>query len=152
MAVGLQTGFSSKELTMRSVITVLGLCLFSMPALASEPFSGSSRMRLELPKVETSTVSAQRYVMDPSQQLVASCPKDAKLIAAGCSADMRSLEGSFLTDDLAIVPVLTKTTISTQDQVSSASCNAVSVRPDQFVRLAVSVECSPIEPIAYSKN
>lgn len=137
---------------MQSLVVLLTLFVSVSISYADSSFSGLSTIKIEMPKKESITVSAYRYVMDVSQQLSVSCPIGTKLISAGCAGEIRSLEVSSLTGDATSRHIFTKTVVATNDPISTATCNAVLVRPEEFIRLSVSAECLENETFNSVRN
>lgn len=116
---------------------------------ALDSISGVSRFKMELPaKKESLKVMANNYVMSNSQAATVSCPSGTKLIRPMCSGESRSSEGVLVSDTVNSRSVFVNTSVSSKDQVSMASCNAVMVKPLEFVRLSITAECLEVEGVA----
>ncbi len=135
----------------------LALALMTIPAVFCNSYAdesipvGTSRFKIEAPKSEPQVVTSARYVLDSRQELSASCPNNSKVISAACEADTRSFHNSFISDDLSMHTHFTKTSL-VEGGLSTAKCTAVFVRPDEILKLSMTLKCQQNDSVVEARN
>jgi hypothetical protein len=95
-----------------------------------------------------STVFTAGYVLSSKQSLIVSCPKDKKVNSASCNSSSRLFSGSMtlidtasgaaLRENFSIVEIIKTVEVG---GISQAKCRAQVVRPDEVVKLTMTVKC-----------
>lgn len=124
---------------------IFWLIIFSLTSHADEPPVGVIRFKLDEPKLET--LSQVQYVGGTQEKVSASCPKDFQISSASCDGSSRGLEKSFIQGDTSRL-VFTKL-IRLENQ---AECTAQLVRPGEFVKLSLTLNCESMPRFAQKQT
>ena len=107
---------------------------------------GTSVFKLEPPKFETRTITSARYILGSDQELIGSCPNNAKLVSVGCDANTRSMGEKLGLNDWSERQYPVKGSIQEIGNVSTAKCSVPFVRAEDVVKVSMSLKCKDTQP------
>jgi hypothetical protein len=128
---------------MKTYLPLFVILIFSNKlAFANEIPVGVTRFRLDPPAVSGSVkVEAARYALSSDDALKATCPNGQKILSAACESSGTNLIGLVGPANKILNSRPATIVLMSESEASSATCNAKFVRPDDVVKLSMTLKC-----------